>query len=590
MQERTGADGLNPPLTVDLYGSVSMARIPRRREPRVAMPPSRSTSSCLAGRTLVLAVGTALAAILPALSQESGLRGEVSEAEVNRSLIGASTTPSQPQDAVQTGSTPAYRPSSPGAVPATDAETGATTSLFGPSAAASDDTFAPLDPAPAPSVRSRRETVAATAPPAEPVAEELELTFGREQRLDSLDEERNARAQAENVRNASVDGLEPVEDPNPFSPLGLRLGTFIVTPTLDTGITWTSNANYSPTPRSAFLSESTLRFTAASDWARHSALINAYGTYRKTISGEEIEEPSGGIDAALNLDLSEGLRAIASLGYQLRPEPPDSPVELPPTDSRPLRHTLEGRAGLEKDIGKLRFSLFGDVERQSYDDIDLTTGVTQSQEERNSTLVAATIRTGYAISPALTPFAELQYGRRIYDLEQDTAGYRRSSDRLAARAGVEVDLGEKLQGEFAAGWINEDFDDARLAAISGLSAAADLTWSPYRGTTVNLNAETTVEGTTTAGESGSLLHSGTLTLARQLRADLSGDLALGAAYRDYSGTSDYDLTLSGQSALTWWMNRHAGIVGRYRYETLTSSLPDRDTETHSVYLGLRLQR
>ena len=114
------------------------------------------------------------------------------------------------------------------------------------------------------------------------------------------------------------------------------------------------------------------------------------------------------------------------------------------------------------------------------------------------------LRAGYEISPAITPFVEAEFGRRIYTCDVDSNGFERSSDRDSARApALELDLTEKLTGEFSAGWLREMFDDDRLAGISGPTVNADLDWSPERGTTIGLHRQTTVEGTTTAGESGS---------------------------------------------------------------------------------------
>ena len=59
--------------------------------------------------------------------------------------------------------------------------------------------------------------------------------------------------------------------------------------------------------------------------------------------------------------------------------------------------------------------------------------------------------------------------------------------RLGARAGVKVDMGEKLAGEFSAGWLREAIDDNRLEANSGASVNADLKWSPERGTIIGLS-------------------------------------------------------------------------------------------------------
>jgi hypothetical protein len=229
------------------------------------------------------------------------------------------------------------------------------------------------------------------------------------------------------------------------------------------------------------------------------------------------------------------------------------------------------------------------VSRQQYGDATLIDGSSLSQEERNSTLATLRLRTGYAVSPALTPFIEGEFGRRFYDQKQDSAGYERSATRLAARAGVMVDIEEKLAGEASIGWITEDLDDERLDTVSGLALAAALNWSPQRGTNVRLDGSTTIEGTTDAGDSGSILYAGTLRVERQIRANLTAEAAAGLSWRDYM-SGGHDLTMNGEAGMTWWLNRTLGLTGRARYEKRTSSLPDRDYDATSVFMGIRMQR
>ena len=557
-------------------------------------PPSlqRLASTGLARSTALAAVLLAYA-LTPALAQNSGLRGEVSEAEVNQELMWRRLADRPSRLSPQAQSQQQYQPFSAGAVPDDATRTEQTDTLFPDP---SSDTFgerpaARIDASPdRPAGEETADQDRTTATEDAEATDETATGTVRQETVDSADEERNTRTQSENGRDQGIENLDNEPETDPYAPVGIRAGTFIVTPTLEQGVVWTDNAFYSPTPEESFLSETTLRLNAASDWARHSASINAYGTYRKSLAGADVVEPSAGIDAALNLDFREDLRGVFTAGYALRPETADSPVVLPPVVSRPLLHTLTGSAGLEKDVGKLRFGLTGRVERLGYSDADLAGGGVLSQRERNSTLVAGALRVGYQISPALTPFIEAEYGRRIYELRVDSAGYARSSNRTGLRAGVELDLGEKLTGEVSAGWINERFDDSRLKPISGPALAASLAWSPQRGTTVNLNAETMVEGTTTAGDSGSIYYSATLAASRQIRSNLTLDASVGAALRDYANSSNRDLTLRGETSLTWWMNRAVGLVGRYRIENLDSTLPGRDATTNQVYLGVKLQR
>jgi hypothetical protein len=560
---------------------------------RVDMPRTNVfRPNLLRDRALLLAAGVAmLIALAPAHAQDAGLRGEIAEDQIWQD-IRARRSPLEPAPVAQaeTNNNP-YAPETTGAVP-DETEPARTTSTLFPDPATDADTMGePVEPEAEPRGIGQSEEEAAVA--AEEVAAEDDAALAaneRAERVDANDEERNIRAEAENGRAEAIEGSDAEPEDNPYAPLGLRIGTFNVTTTLEQGVTWTSNANYSATPEPAILSETALRLNAVSDWSRHSAVVNAFGVYRKSVDGAEVTEPSLGFDATLNLDIKEDLRAIARLGYDLRPEAADSPVPLPVTVSRPLRHELTGSLGVEKDVGKFRFAATGAIERLGYDDAKLGGGGTLSQRERNSTLFTGTLRTGYQISPALIPFVELEVGRRNYDVAVDTNGFARSSDRYGVRAGAEIDLGEKLVGEVSVGWINERFDDSLLSDISGLTAEGDLTWSPERGTDVNFNASTTVEGTTTAGDSGSILYSGTVALRRELRSNLTLNASLGASWREYASSADRDLTLRAETSLTWWLNRYAGLTGRYRYEGLDSTKAGRDTTTNSVYLGLTLQR
>jgi hypothetical protein len=557
-----------------------------------AYPGSRDSACFRAGRALPLLAAVALAAS-PALAQQANpLRGAVAEGQIDQELL-RQVPLEPPTQAVAEGiPVPPYSPSSPGAVD--DEETDNDPRSMFETGSNSPDSFPesalPIPSRP-PSTAGRRNENTPDRPQQarstiEQPEEEGELTTGGV-RDGLIDPETGLQV---DERAEAIERLERRAEENPYAPLGLRLGTFNVTSSLESGLTATSNADSSPNGESATLSESILRLNAISDWSRHSAAFEAYGSLRESISGAELDEKIGGVKGLLDLDIARDLRATAGASYTIQPESASSPVVIEDTVSRPIRQTLTGSLGLEKELGGAQFGIAGNVDRDWFGDADLASGGDLSQRDRNSTLVAATLRGGYEISPALTPFAEIEGGRRIYDEELDSAGFARSADRLGARAGLEIDLGEKLSGEFSAGWLQEKSDDDRLETISGPAVNADLLWSPVRGTNVSLAGSTVVEGTTTPGESGSILYANRLTVERKLRANLMGNIALGAAWRDYIGTDGHDLILAAEAGATYWFNRYAGLAGRVRHESLRSNLPGRDYETNSVFLGVKLQR
>ncbi|MEW9838139.1 outer membrane beta-barrel protein [Mesorhizobium sp. ZMM04-4] len=429
-----------------------------------------------------------------------------------------------------------------------------------------------------------------TATVASPTATETDDTTTGTVRQPAVDSVENQPLNEGTQRAQAIEGLDRPTDDDPYEALGIRWGSFILKPTLESGVTATSNADSSADGSEAVLSETTLRLNATSDWTSHSASVDAYGTFRKTLSGEEIEDVEGGVDAQMELELGKDYRATGTFTYSLAPESAASPVVIPGTVDEPYAQTVGGTLGLEKAIGKTRFGVTGGVSNESYGDADLLGGGTLSQKDRNATLYTLALRAGYEISPALTPFVEAEIGRNQYQQDVDAAGYRRSSDQYAVRGGLELDLGEKLSGEVSAGWITEEFDDARLESLSTPTVAAELNWSPVRGTDVQLSGSTALEGTTTPGESGSVLYSTSLSVERAMRANLTGDAMVGLGYRNYSQSDGYDFIFNAEASLTWWLNRYTGLVGRVEHETVTSNLPDRESETNSVFLGLKLQR
>lgn len=397
------------------------------------------------------------------------------------------------------------------------------------------------------------------------------------------------RTRPSNERVAAIEAIDRRAETDPYAPVGIRLGLFQLFPSLEQGIAWTSNAEYSQDKQPAWVSETTLRLSGQSDWSRHSAAFSAFATLRKSVAGHRISDPSAGFDGRLRLDLADDYAATARLAYALRRETATSAVVIPGVVAQPMMHQFTGELGIARETGKLRLALTGSLQREIFEDAELIGGGVLDQGDRDATLATAVLRIGYEVSPALVPFVEAEIGRRRHDRALDAAGYARSANRLGLRAGIAFDLGEKFSGEVSGGWLTENPEDDRLAAISGISAAAAVEWSPVRGTDLRLDLDTTVEGSTLAGSTGSLLYSAQLGIARQVRANLTATLGGGLALRDY-GDGGQEWLANAGAGFTWWMNRNLGLTGRANYQTVRSDLPGRSTDTTTFFLGVNLRR
>ena len=394
----------------------------------------------------LLGAGAAVfAAPGPAAAQETGslLRGEVSEADVNNDLLSGVPLLARPTPLQATPNTgipsSTFEPASSGATPDTAANaspsagaTAAEQSIF--QSNDGDDVFAddpPAAPAGRPTSASNRvfDARQKAGRPQDPAAERLAAKKTEEARPDDEDPATTGTVRVGTVdsetqseldvnppaaRAAPIEGLEkPLPEEDPYAPVGIRTGNFILSPSLESGVTATSNANSSPDGGSALLSESTLRLNVISDLADEKLLLNAFANFRKTISGEEIDELRGGVDGSFEHDLGGDWKVLGSIGYAIGPESASAPDSIEGTLDEPIEQIFKGSLGVEKDVGKLQLRLTGNVEREAFGDAELSTGGTVSQEDRNSTLVTGVLRTGYEISPALTPFVEVEFGHRL---------------------------------------------------------------------------------------------------------------------------------------------------------------------------------
>jgi hypothetical protein len=586
------------------------------------LPKPRTSKALLCGAALALACA---ALGQPTIAQQGdGLRGAFpsQRPDPTTRLEGERRQPLEPQvreplQAPERAPLPAYRPVSAGAVPddpaspAREELLGARPGAPSPSAEADQarreqarrvERRQPPAPAARPASGSApTATAASDATPARatgtaarqasgllPPPDDTPLPPNAIARgIDASDLERNIAAQRDAERAGAIEARQAAPDATPFAATGVRVGTFLLRPSLEQGVEWSSNASATSGGNSDVLSSTTARLAAASEWSRHSLSLDATGTWRQSLRGTGFSEVTAGANAALNLELGAGWVSASTLNYDRRPETASLGVD---TVGRPLRQTFGAATGLEKTIGPVLLSGRVSAERNVYDTATLAAGGTASQADRNNTLASFSLRGGYAVSPGLQPFVEAEYGRRMYDIARDGAGNSRAATRMGARAGLAFDRGEKLTGEVSAGWIGERPDNAALASVSGLSVDANVVWSPLRGTQVTLAGNTGVDAASLAGTTGALVYGVSIAASRELTSRLTGSALLSAELRRYAGTTDSDTTLGASGSLTWWLNRYAGVTGRASYETQSSTLAGRGYNATTLYLGLTLQR
>ena len=427
------------------------------------------------------------------------------------------------------------------------------------------------------------------ANPAQPDREETTGAVGSPSDLSQADQDYAASLARQNARTGTVDGLS-LSDAEEDDVPGLSIGTFTLRPTLEQRIVHES-VRYGTDRTSRIYSQTTLSGVLESDWSRHQLRVDGSGTWQENLSGTGTATPSANFNALLTLDLVDDFTALFGTGYSYSQESRTDPNAISGATAQAGVHELRASAGLAKNLGLLRGTTTLDITRTMYGSATLADGSSLLVKDRNTLGAEITTRIGYQVSPALVPFVETTIGREKYDQRIDSSGSERSSTTLGARAGAEINLGEKLSGEFAAGYVLRSLDDANLADISGLTVDGELNWSPQRGTDVNLGLATTLESATSAGQSGAVVYEFDSTLSQQLRHNLVARLGATAGLRDYdSGSNRENQQSYGASAgITWNINRYLDLDADASYERTTET-GSTDEEEMTVGVGLRLRR
>ncbi|MCP4182511.1 MAG: outer membrane beta-barrel protein [Hyphomicrobiales bacterium] len=404
-------------------------------------------------------------------------------------------------------------------------------------------------------------------------------------------EDNMGAARRTNIRASEVEaGLRPTIEDDPYEPIGIRIGTFNLTTTIEQAIGYTTNRQNASQGDSGLLSESEASFQLQSNWSRHSLEIAGNGKYETDFDSQIEPSPSAQIEARLILDLIDGYEVTLGAGYNYEHEEASSVNLTQATIGEPGIHSYGTFAQVERSGQRLGFILRGGIERETYESAQLAGGGTLSQADRAYTSYVLQTRLSYNNNLALSPFIQANYTTNIYDLHLDRNGEQRDNTFYELRGGFSVNLSEKLVGEISAGYINQTYAEPGLVALSGLAIDSNINWSPQRDTNIELTLASELASSTNSGDSGAITYEGSISFKRRIRDNLELKAGIGIEHTNYEGLEQIDTTYNAQLGIEHWINRALSLTGRLAYETLDSSKPDSSYDDASVMVGVKFQR
>jgi hypothetical protein len=377
---------------------------------------------------------------------------------------------------------------------------------------------------------------------------------------------------------------------DPFGPVGIRAGSFILRPALDVSTGYDSNP-----PRTLIATGSAFEKVASelnirSDWSRHEFIADLRGGYTWYNALSNFNKPDVDLNAKGRIDITKQTNAQLEGRYKLLADSPSDP-NLPQGIAKPpLYYQAGATAGLAHRFNRLEISAKGLFDRTAYDQAELNNGTMTSLQDRNYDQYSGLLRAGYELYPGITPFVEGGLDRRIHDLQYDFSGVQRDSNGQVIRAGSTFELARHLTGEASIGYVQREYQDPTLGKLHGMIYDASLIYYATPLTTLKLDAKSRVDESVLPGVSGALIREVGFQVDHSFRRWLIGTLKFGFGQDDYEGSSRIDDRYSASAALIYKITREVHLKGEFRREWLRSNVEGADYTANIAMVGLRLQR
>lgn len=361
-------------------------------------------------------------------------------------------------------------------------------------------------------------------------------------------------------RNTSV-AARPRPD---FEAPGMRAGAFLVYPRIELAAETNDNiyATNANTVDDTILHVRP-ELSIESDWSQN--LLTAYvrGSVNRYADNEDenTEEyafgGTGRIDVTRLSNIGFGADYISSFEPRTAPSAARNAVEPTALD------TAQAYVSGSRSAGYLKLSGRADWRSLDYEDGRTGAGAVIDQDARDRDVVSVTGRVDFAVSPDTAFFVQATGNERTYDIASTRLAPNRDSSGSEVLAGANFELSSTVRGEIAAGYIEQNFDEAAFDDVSGFGARAQLEWFPSELTTINVAAGRTVEDTPTAGVGAFVANSASVGVDHELLRNVILNGRLTWSRDDYQGIDREDTRVGVNVGATYLINRNLGVNATY---------------------------
>ncbi len=389
-------------------------------------------------------------------------------------------------------------------------------------------------------------------------------------------------------RNESV-----AERPRPdYEPAGIRLGAFVARPSVALELGYDDNIFYETNNQTDDMTYTTrARVGLESTWSRHQIQV-AVGLDDHRYQDNDSEHHSDPfIEAQGRLDIQRATYIMVG-GRQARLAEARGAPDTPTAAAKPVRYEVREAfiAGVH-EFNRIRASLRLDRQGFNYKDAPLIGGGVAEQDDRDYVATTLTGRVEYALSPDTALLAQVSGNEREYELAPPRAAFDRNSTGSSYMVGVNTDIGNLVRGEIAVGYLQQNYDDGRLASPSGLAFDGKIEYFASPVATVTLSAKRRVEETLTGLASSYVATNYDARIDYELRRNVLLTAGVSRGDRAFEGINRDDDLWFVDAGARYLLNRRVELGAAWRFEKQDSSgaIPAQDYDVNRFVVSAALR-
>lgn len=371
----------------------------------------------------------------------------------------------------------------------------------------------------------------------------------------------------------------------PYDPVGIAIGSFVLFPEAEIDGLWTSNVLDSPKAQSDVAAEVRSKTRLVSDWSVHAVELRATSLLSFYDEFASEDDRAWSIEGRGRVDVTRRTNVQALLLHDLHQESRTA-IDASGAGPRPDVTTNEAAMSLNHRFNRLSLQLRG-----SLTDVEYSKTAADLGEDRDSTTVEETVRTGWEFKPQFALFTEAGLNQRAYETFAASDGIGRDSLGERYRFGVDFgSTGQTLRGEASIGFGRQTPNDGRLDEVDGFLFDSNLAWRASELTSFFLIARTDLYDTNTAGSAGVVARLISLEARHAFRRYFIVTAGLTYSKNDYDNVAIVEHQWAPKLTAEYYVNREITLFGRYEHSAWRADQPDGDYDVDDVRLGVRFRR